>query len=183
MIQLLCKLLLKLHGWKISDQIDIARIPKCVMIAAPHTSNWDYYYTMIIFYGMGIRLRFLAKHTLFKFPFGGLMRATGGIPVDRRKSNFLVPKMVKLFQNSERLILLIAVEGTRSYTKQWKPGFYHIARNAEVPIVLGYLDYANKTGGFDSVYEPTGDYEKDLAEIQQRYTKFTGKYPNKHHTT
>jgi 1-acyl-sn-glycerol-3-phosphate acyltransferase len=181
MLQFLCKTLLKFHGWKISDQIGIEQVPKCVMIAAPHTSNWDYYYTMLIFYGMGVKLRFLAKHTLFKFPMGGLMRATGGIPVNRSKNNFLIPKMIKLFEASDELILLIAVEGTRSYTQKWKPGFYHIAQSAQVPIVLGYLDYARKTGGFDSVYNPTGNYDKDLAEIQQRYTKFTGKHPKQYH--
>ena len=161
MFQKICYVLLKLHGWKITDQVGMDKLKKCVMVAAPHTSNWDYYYTMLMFFGLGIKFKFLAKKSLFGFPFGWIMRATGGIPVDRTKANFLIPKMVKLFGDVNEMSLLIAVEGTRSYAKQWKPGFYHIAKGAEVPIACGFLDYAKRTGGFLAAFVPTGDYEKE----------------------
>jgi 1-acyl-sn-glycerol-3-phosphate acyltransferase len=167
--------MLRLHGWKIIDKVGMSSLKKCVMVAAPHTSNWDYYYTMLMFFGLGIKFKFLAKVSLFKFPFKWIMEVTGGIPVDRTKSNFLIPRMTKLFAEVEEMSLLIAVEGTRSYAKQWKPGFYHIAKGAGVPVACGFLDYSKRTGGFLGTIMPTGDYEADLVLIQELYKGIEGK--------
>lgn len=169
--------LLKLHGWKIKDEINVTSIKKCIMVAAPHTSNWDYYYTMLMFFGLGIKFKYLAKSSLFKFPLGWLMRVTGGIPVDRTKSNYLIPKMVKLFEKEEVLTLVIAVEGTRSLTNTWKPGFYHIAKGANVPIACGYLDYSKRIGGFMATFIPEVDFVNDLPKIQSLYKDIQGKVP------
>lgn len=107
------------------------------------------------------------------------MRATGGIPVDRSKHNNLVDSMIHMFEERDELILMIPAEGTRSFVKEWKSGFYHTAMGAKVPIVMGYLDYGKKVAGFGDLFYPTGDYSKDLVAIQNFYRKFTAKYPEK----
>lgn len=107
------------------------------------------------------------------------MRASGGIPVDRSKHNNMVEAMINLFQQKEELILMIPAEGTRGYVKEWKSGFYHTAVGANIPIVMGYLDYGKKIAGFGDVFYPTGDYQKDLKEIQNFYRQFTARHPEK----
>lgn len=169
---------LKLIGWRIGSQLDPS-IKKCVLVAAPHTSNYDYPIALATLYACGVRVRFLAKNTLFKFPLGILMRATGGIPVDRSKHTNMVESMIAMFAQHDQLILMIPAEGTRSYVKEWKSGFYHTAMGAQVPIVLGYLDYGKKVAGFGDLFYPTGDYQKDLADIQNFYRKFKARHPDK----
>lgn len=177
-MKLLCRLYLKLIGWKIGSVLDPS-VKKCVLVAAPHTSNWDYPISLATLYACGVHVRFLAKNSLFKFPLGILMRATGGIAVDRSKHNNLVDSMIHMFTEHDELILMIPAEGTRSYVKEWKSGFYHTAMGANVPIVLGYLDYGKKVAGFGDLFYPTGDYAKDLVDIQNFYRKFTAKHPEK----
>lgn len=174
----LCQLYLKLIGWKIGSRLDPS-IKKCVLVAAPHTSNFDYPIALATLIACGFRVRFLAKDSLFKFPLGILMRASGGIPVDRSKHSNMVDAMIHMFKESNELILMIPVEGTRSYVKEWKSGFYHTAMGANVPIVMGYLDYGKKVAGFGDLFYPTGDYQKDLLAIQNFYRKFTAKHPEK----
>lgn len=174
----LCKLYLKLIGWKISSRLDPS-IKKCVLVAAPHTSNYDYPIALATLYACGVRVRFLGKDSLFKFPLGILMRFTGGIPVDRSKHTNMVEAMITMFQQHDELLLMIPAEGTRSYVKEWKSGFYHTAVGANVPIVLGYLDYGKKVAGFGDLFYTTGDYAKDLIEIQNFYRQFTACHPNK----
>lgn len=172
----LCSIYLKLIGWKIGSVLDPS-IKKCVLVAAPHTSNYDYPIALATLYACGVRVRFLGKDSLFKFPLGILMRATGGIPVDRSKHTNMVETMINMFQQHDELILMIPAEGTRSFVKEWKSGFYHTAMGAKVPIVLGYLDYGKKVAGFGDLFYPTGDYQKDLLEIQTFYRQFKAKHP------
>lgn len=174
----ICKQYLKLIGWKIGSVLDPS-IRKCVLVAAPHTSNYDYPIALATLYACGVKTNFLGKKSLFKFPLGMLMRATGGIPVDRSKHTNMVEMMINMFNQRDDLILMIPAEGTRSLVKEWKSGFYHTAIGAKVPIVLGYLDYGKKIAGFGDVYHPSGDYQKDLAEIQQFYRQFTARHPEK----
>ncbi|MEQ8302929.1 MAG: lysophospholipid acyltransferase family protein [Cyclobacteriaceae bacterium] len=174
----LCALYLKIIGWKVGSTLDPS-IRKCVLVAVPHTSNYDYPIALATLYACKTRVRFLAKKSLFKFPMGILMRATGGIPVDRSKHSNLVEAMIDMFSQHDDLILMMAAEGTRSYVKEWKSGFYHTAVGANVPIVMGYLDYGNKVAGFGDLFYPTGNYEKDLNEIQDFYRQFTAKHPEK----
>lgn len=178
LLKVFAKILLFFSGWKVIGQIP--KVPKTVMVAAPHTSNWDFFYSMVIFSSLGIRIRFLGKKSLFKFPLGLLMRFFGGIPVDRSKSNNLVSAAAEIIRKSPKIILLVPVEGTRSYTEGWKSGFYYIAQEANVPISLGFLDYARKEGGFfDDLFYPSGNYVEDLEKIQLYYKDIQGKYPEK----
>jgi 1-acyl-sn-glycerol-3-phosphate acyltransferase len=176
LLKILGKFLLFLSGWKIVGKIP--PVPKTVMIAAPHTSNWDFYYTMVIFSALGVKINFLGKKSLFRFPLGLLMRFFGGIPIDRSKNNNFVSTAAEMIKQGEKIILLVPVEGTRAYTEQWKSGFYYIAKEAGVPISLGFLDYAKKEGGFfEDLFYPTGNYVEDLEKIQLYYKDVQGKYP------
>lgn len=174
----LCKLYLRLIGWKTGSTLSPA-VKKCVLVAAPHTSNMDYPIALATLYAAGVRVRFLAKKSLFRFPLGVLMRLTGGIPVDRSKHNNMVDAMISMFVSRERLILMIPAEGTRSYVKEWKSGFYYTALGAGVPIALGYLDYGRKITGFGQLFYPTGNYQQDLKEIQDYYRQFQARHPEK----
>jgi 1-acyl-sn-glycerol-3-phosphate acyltransferase len=179
MLKIIGKLILQLSGWKIVDKtpLGIKKYPKAVIIAVPHTSNWDYPYAMATLYAMGCKIRYLAKDSLFKFPLGVIIRGLGGIPVNRSQKNNLVQMMTDLLINAPEMQLLVPAEGTRSFTSEWKSGFYHIAQNAGVPIVLGFLDFGKKEAGFLGVFQPSGNYEEDLPKIQSFYKNITPKHP------
>lgn len=164
----------KMKGWKVGGTIPPG-IKKCVVIAAPHTSNWDFVYALATYQILNLPINYLAKKELFKFPLKGLLKATGGIPVIRSKSQNLVESIVEKFNQSEQLYLMIPAEGTRKWVEKWKSGFYYAALGANVPILMGYLDYKNKESGFGPVLYPSGDIEKDLAVIREFYSKMTGK--------
>jgi 1-acyl-sn-glycerol-3-phosphate acyltransferase len=166
----------KLKGWKVGESIP-PEISKCVVIAAPHTSSWDFVYALATYRILNLPINYLAKKELFKFPLRGLLKATGGIPVIRSKSQNLVETIVDKFNHSEHLYLMIPAEGTRKWVEKWKSGFYHAAIGAKVPIMMGYLDYGNKVAGFGKVLYPSGDIEKDLALIREFYSNKTGKNP------
>jgi 1-acyl-sn-glycerol-3-phosphate acyltransferase len=176
MFRWLCKLYFKLSGWRIGG---VQPPERCVMVGAPHTSNEDFFHALPVFFILRLKLRYLAKKQLFKFPLGLFFKATGGIPVDRNKNSRMVDFMIDLFDKNDKLVLLIPVEGTRGYVKEWKTGFYHVAVGAGVPIALGYLDYAKKEAGFGPTFWPTGDMEKDIAEIKKFYKQVSAKYPEK----
>lgn len=171
----LCRLYLKLTGWEIEG--DLPRIPKMVLIFAPHTSNWDGFYMLPAAFAYGLRPNFLAKKELFKGPLGPFMRWIGGIPVDRKAKMDLVSQMAAAIDSREQVLLGIAPEGTRSSVKYWKSGFYHIALKAGVPLTFGYLDYNRRKAGFNRGIELSGDVEKDLALIRNFFEKVHAKYP------
>lgn len=166
---------LKLQGWRLCGEIPAAR--RYVIIAAPHTSNWDLPMTLAVVFAFNLKVHFLAKHTLFIFPFGALMRWLGGIPVNRTSAHNFVEQAVDLFSQHEELILIVPPEGTRQKVRYWKSGFYYIAQGAGVPIVLGFIDFKRKLAGFGGEFIPTGSYEADIGEIQQFYSGITGKNP------
>jgi len=174
----LCRLYLLIIGWKTGSRLP-ASVKKCVLVGAPHTSNMDYLVALATLYASGVRVRFLAKKSLFRFPLGIIMRLTGGVPVDRSKHNNMVEAMIGMFAANDKLVLLIPAEGTRSYVKEWKSGFYYTALGANVPIALGYLDYGRKIAGFGELFYPTGDYQRDLAVIKDYYRQFKPRYPEK----
>lgn len=174
----LARFYLWIIGWKTGSVLP-ASVEKCVLVAAPHTSNMDYPIALATLYAAGVRVRFLAKQSLFRFPVGIIMRLTGGLPVDRSKHTNMVEAMIDMFRHKEKLVLMIPVEGTRGYVKEWKSGFYYTALGAGVPIALGYLDYKNKIAGFGELFYPTGDYQQDLQVIQKYYRQFTARYPEK----
>jgi 1-acyl-sn-glycerol-3-phosphate acyltransferase len=126
---------------------------------------------------LGLPVNYIAKKELFRFPFSILFKATGGIPVDRSKTQNFVDAIVQKFNESDRLYLMMAAEGTRKRVTKWKSGFYYAAMGAGVPIMMGYLDYRTKTAGFGYVLYPTGNKEQDMAKIRQFYADKTGKNP------
>jgi 1-acyl-sn-glycerol-3-phosphate acyltransferase len=163
-----------MKGWKVGGTIP-SGIKKCVVIAAPHTSNWDFVYALATYRILNLPINYLAKKELFEFPLTSLLKATGGIPVIRSKSQNLVETIVEKFNESEHLYLMIPAEGTRKWVEKWKSGFYYAAAGANVPILMGYLDYKNKEAGFGPVLYPSGDIEKDLNLIKDFYRTKTGK--------
>jgi 1-acyl-sn-glycerol-3-phosphate acyltransferase len=167
---------LKLTGWESEGARPLA--PRFVLIAAPHTSNWDLAYLLALAELFDVRVSWMGKHSLFRPPLGFLMRRVGGIPVVRHRRGNLVSEAAQTFSERDELALVVPAEGTRSYVPHWKSGFYHIARSAKVPIVLGYLDYARKRGGFGPAIEATGDVRRDMDEIRDFYADKVGKYPD-----
>jgi 1-acyl-sn-glycerol-3-phosphate acyltransferase len=165
------------QGWTEERMIPVER--KFVVIAAPHTSNWDFLYFLGLADKLDIPLSFMGKSSLFRWPFGKLMREMGGIPVDRSRSTNMVDQMIAEFKARDTFMLTIAPEGTRGKVRQWKTGFYHIAMGAGVPMVCGLMDYARKRGGLGPAIWPTGDYEKDMAKVAEYYRQCTPKHPDK----
>jgi 1-acyl-sn-glycerol-3-phosphate acyltransferase len=143
----------------------------------PHTSNWDFIIGRIAFSYYGVNTKFLIKKELFRPPFGWFMRKMGGIPVDRKKKNNMTQMAIEHFEKNDNMFLVFTPEGTRKYNSNWKKGFYYIAQEAKVPIYIAYIDYKNKTGGWDSLFEPTGDVEADIKHIKKVLSKYTGKVP------
>ena len=163
-----------LGGWRLRG--DWPADPKCVIIAAPHTSNWDGIWMIAAAASWRIRLRYMGKKSLTQGPFGGIVRWTGCIPIDRSKSNDVVGAMKEAFAAEQSLILAVPPEGTRDAVAKWKSGFYHIAVGAGVPITFAVMDYATKTVSLPATLWPSGDYEKDLAIIQSFYADAKGKH-------
>ena len=171
-------LILKLLGWKIIG--DIPSEKKYVIILAPHTSNWDFIIGRCFGYILGIKAKFLGKSQLFKFPYGWIFRAMGGIPVDRTTHNNLVSFAIDLFNKSDELVLGIAPEGSRSRVDAWKLGFYHIAVGANIPIAIAFLDYDKREAGVKTMFKAEGDVDKDLNRSEEIYKKVQAKYPEKY---
>ncbi len=174
-MRIMARFLLFCTRWKSKGTLPDAR--KFVLIAAPHTSNWDLFYTLLIAFDLKADIYWMGKETIFKKPFGRIMRWLGGVPIDRSTSNNIVEQSVALFHQSPRLILTVPPSGTRSRVTYWKTGFYHIANGAGVPIVLGFLDYRLKIGGLGPLVRPTGDITADMKVISSFYAGITGKYP------
>lgn len=165
----------RLLGWK--EEINVPYYDKCVICAAPHTSNWDLIIGKLYYGALGCKASFMMKKEWFFFPMGMVFRAIGGIPVDRSRKTSLVEQMAQRFAESTRFHLAITPEGTRKPNPEWKKGFYYIALKAGVPIVLIGVDYASKTIKANKVLIPTGDFEQDIREIKLYYKDFKGKHP------
>ncbi len=166
---------LRALGWTIEGSLP-AGAAKCVLIAAPHTSNWDLPYSLMTAFVLRLHVRWLGKASLFAWPFGGVMRWLGGMAVDRSKSNNLVAASAAALQAAAGPVqLLVPPEGTRGKTRHWKTGFYFIALQAGVPIVLAYMDYQRKVAGLGPVFTPSGDVEADMATIKQFYAGVRGR--------
>jgi 1-acyl-sn-glycerol-3-phosphate acyltransferase len=168
----------KLKGWKIKGEFP-ADIKKCVLLAAPHTSNWDFVYALAALDMMKKKVSFLAKKELFRFPLKGFLLRSGGIPVDRSKNNNLVDQLAELLREKKELFLIVPPEGTRSAVKKWKTGFYHSALKGGAPIVLTYLDYSKKVAGVGTVIYPSGQLEQDFQKIKEFYMQIAPKFPDK----
>ncbi len=157
-------------------------LKKFVLIGAPHTTNWDFILGMALLLATGVRVNWIGKHTIFRPPFGGLMRWMGGVAVDRSRADGLVAQVCEAMQAADRMVIGLAPEGTRKHVECWKTGFYRIAVGAGVPIVIGMIDFGRKELRVDSVFEPTGDMEADIAAVRARYVGVRGKYTDKSST-
>jgi 1-acyl-sn-glycerol-3-phosphate acyltransferase len=171
----LSRLALLLTGWRVAGEAPA--VPKYVLIAAPHTSNWDFPVTLMVCFALRLRVYWMGKASLFPPLLGSVMRWLGGIPVNRERSGNLVQGTVDAFAGNPRLTVIVPPEGTRSKVTHWKTGFYYIALGAGVPIALGYLDFRKKEGGIGRMFEPTGDIAADMFEIQSFYAGISGKNP------
>ncbi len=165
-----------LFGWRTDG--DASAYRKFVLIAAPHTSNWDLPFMLATASVMRVRVSWLGKHTLFVPPWGWLMRKLCGVPVDRRAAQSLVTQAAATFRSRDDLVLAVPPEGTRGSVKVWKSGFYHIAAESGVPIGLGYLDYDRKIGGLGAFVIPSGNVGADMDKIRGFYRTIRGKYPD-----
>ncbi len=170
----LCGSILFLAGWSIRG--DWPPLPKAVLLAAPHTSNWDALYMLAAAGYFRITLQWMGKASLTQGPFGWIVRAMGCVPIDRSARHDVVEAMRAAFAAHRTLLLAVPPEGTRGLARAWKSGFYHIARAAEVPIILSVLDYGTKTIQIAAVFDPTGDYDTDLLAIQAYYREAVGRH-------
>ena len=173
----LVMLIFKLCGWRVEGETP--NLEKYVLIAAPHTSNWDFPVMLAASLSRQIVVSWMGKAGLFKGWKGPLARWLGGIPIDRSQSNDVVTQVAEQYDQREQLIVIICPEGTRKKVTRWKTGFYHIATTAKVPVVLAYADYPTKTVGFGPVFTPTRDGERDIQEMQAFYEGYTGKLPDR----
>ncbi len=164
-------------GWRVEG--GVPDVQKAVVVAAPHTSNWDFPFTLAISFALDLDISWLGKHTLFKPPYGAFFKWVGGIPVDRRSRHDLVSQVVRVLNESDKLMVIVPPEGTRSKTARWKTGFYYIATGADVPIVLGFLDFERKCGGLGHVFRPSGDLAADMKQIAEFYSTVKGKHPER----
>jgi len=176
-LRFLSNSIMRLVGWRVEGKLP--DLPKFVLIAAPHSSNWDFLMFLGVVFHLQANVRFMGKAELFRNPFGWFFYYCGGIPVDRTKSQGLVEQMVNACQKSEKFILTIAPEGTRHHVTEWKMGFYHIARNAGIPIVLAVVDGKHKTMRVGQVFHPTENMDADIKAVQGYFEGMTGINPRK----
>ena len=168
---------LRLAGWRVDPAVPTA--PKYVLLAAPHTSNWDFVVMMAAGMALGIWPHWVGKHTLFKWPFGTLARALRGIAVDRRAPANMVAQLSHAFARHERLVLVMPAEGTRGYARHWKSGFYRVSLAAGVPVAMGYVDFTTRTAAIGPVWMPTGDVRADMDVVRAFYTGRQGRHPER----
>ena len=166
-----------LSGWRVHGSLP-PWAARAVVIAAPHTTNWDLPYMLAVSWVLGARPRWFGKRELFGAPFGWLMRWLGGIPVDRSRPANLVEEAARQLRAAERMFLVVPPSGTRRRAPHWKSGFYHIARTAHVPIVCAFLDYERKVGGIGPVFVPSSDLGADMDRLRAFYRDIRGKYPD-----
>lgn len=163
---------MRVTGWRISGEAP--NLAKFIAIGGPHTSNWDIIVTLGFIWALDLKVSWLVKHTAARWPFGGLIRRLGGIPVNRKAPGGIVAQVVEQFEQADEFVLLIAPEGTRSKVKRWKSGFHRIARATGLPIVTVALDFRNRTVILQPLYEATDDIDADYAHLKALMAEGTG---------
>jgi 1-acyl-sn-glycerol-3-phosphate acyltransferase len=171
------KFTLKLFGWKLAPLTPTEK--KYIVIVAPHTSFWDFIVGKLFCSARGIPAKFFIKKEFFFFPVKGLLKALGGVPIDRENAQNVVAYTIKLFNESEDLVVIITPEGTRKKVKNWKKGYYYIAERANVPLYAGFMDFKTKNCGIIKQIPVTGNYEQDFKEIEKIYRGMHGKHPER----
>lgn len=164
-----------LGGWRIEGELPPVR--KAIFPVAPHTSNWDFFVGVFAMLALGLNLSYLGKHTIFRFPVNGILRWLGGIPVDRRAAGGVVAQMVTQFNEREHLILALSPEGTRTKVVEWKKGFLHIAKAAQVPVIPVALDFSRKVIEITPAMMITGEIDVELQRVKGAVAHALGKYP------
>jgi 1-acyl-sn-glycerol-3-phosphate acyltransferase len=165
----------RLLGWDVEGELPESG--KFILIGAPHTSNWDFLFMLMVSFIFRVRVSWLGKDSLFKKPFGGIMRRLGGIAVQRESRHGVVEQIADRFRKSEKMVLVIAPAGTRKKLDHWKSGFYWIAYSAQVPILCGSLDYHRKVARLGLSFVPSGDVKRDMDRISEFYQGVQGKNP------
>lgn len=168
----------RMFGWKIAQNRP-ENIDKAVVVMGPHTSNWDFIIGRMAFAQYGVKGKYLIKSELFFPPLGWFLKSIGGVPVYRSSKSNMTEQAVKHFKNNDTMYMVFTPEGTRSYNPNWKRGFYYIAKNANVPILLGFIDYEKKIGGFHGEFHPTDDVNADIKEIKKILSQYKGRFPEK----
>lgn len=176
-LPILGKLVLTVFRWGFIN--DVPNVKKCVIVIGPHTSNWDFAFGLSGLLATGIKASWMGKQTIFKLPFRSALRWLGGIPIKRSVASGVVDTMAKRFKTSEKFILALAPEGTRSKVDQWKTGFYHIAMGAGVPIFLVSLDYKDKAIILGPLIDPTGNVDADIKKMQAVFSQVQAKKTDK----
>lgn len=166
---------LRAFGWEAVGPVP--DVPRAVFVANPHTSNWDLPFTLAVAWALGVRISWAGKSSLFRPPFGALMRALGGLSIERSRREGQVRKIADAMRREPSVYLVIAPSGTRSAQDYWKSGFYRIATEARVPLLLAFLDYEKKRGGLGPVLTPSGDVREDMDEVRAFYRDIRGKHP------
>lgn len=174
--------LVRILGWEITGELP-AGIEKAVIIVAPHTSMWDFIYGRLAFWVLGLDVKFLINSKYFFAPLGFVLRKLGGFPVKYSKAISLLLQIKQMYENNDSFLLVITPEGTRSLVKKWRKGFYQIATGSNIPIVMAFIDYKNKKGGLGPVFNPTGNYNDDLMEIEAFYKNFHARHPERYNLT
>ena len=177
MIRWICRGLIKLWGFRIEGNFPV-KDPKKLYIVMPHTSNWDFPLGVLMKIGYRMDVQYIAKHSLFKPPFGWFFRLTGGIPVDRSKSSNMVDAVVDLYNRHETISIALAPEGTRKRTEGIRSGFYYIAFKAKVPLIFVRFDFGNKRVTYSEAFYPSGNYDQDLPIIEEHFRGVEGCVPN-----
>lgn len=167
----------RMRGWKAVGEVPQPR--RFILIAAPHTSNWDFVNFLGLTADLKLRAHFMGKLSLFKWPIGGFMKQMGGIPVDRKGGGNVVQQMVDEFARRAEFMLTVAPEGTRGKTTKWRTGFYQIAIAAKVPLVVGFMDYGTRTGGLGPLIWPSGDFRADMIKVLDIYKSCIPKIPER----
>lgn len=172
----LSRWLLARMGWTL-----VGRTPEplhTVMVASPHTTNWDFPMALLIGWSLELNMRWLGKKELFGPGYGWVLRRLGGVPVARGAAGNLVGELVELFPPGKRLTIVVPVSGTRGHTEYWKSGFYRIARGAGVPVVPAFVDYERRVCGTGEPVQLTGDVAADMDRFRDFYAGIEGKYPD-----
>lgn len=171
------KTIIKVTGWRVAGAVPKSN-KSMIIIAAPHTSNWDLFYLLGAAYSFRLSIQWLMKASVFVPVVGDFLKYLGGIPVDRSQRNNLVSELAKRINESDGIALVVPPAGTRGYTEYWKSGFYQIALAAKIPVVCGYLDYPSKEAGLGEAFDLTGDIKADMDKIREFYESKTGRYPD-----
>jgi len=170
-LRILSKIILKIIRWRVDGSLPTDQ-SKYVLIVAPHTSNWDFFLFVLTVSVLRLQPSVLIKDTLFVGPLGWFLRYCGAIPVNRRQAGSLVTYISGIYEEREEFVLIITPEGTRSPNANWKRGFHHVARAAEVPILVVYVDSAVRTIGIEGLMDPSEDVDGDIQKLK---TFFDGK--------